>query len=497
MTLRGVKRAIKSQDWWEKRIQHSSHNTALLARRVPIDMSLPGVESIEPSREFTKKAKWHKARKLTSVGLALSIVLVLTFGGLIFSENYIKLHKVFRATASADSLSKTKLLSGQSSGRINVLLLGRDGGRSVQPDITNTIILASIDVVNNNITFISVPGTIWVKNNSGVMYLNQAFEKGENQYLGGGAIGTTNSKAIEAGFQLADSSVSNILGTAINYNVIINFQAVQQLVNTLGGITLNVPTALSDPTMAWQNKGNPVLAPAGTDTLNGNQALLYLMSKATTSESSREQRQAQILKAVFKKIMSSSTLINPLKISQIISTLGNNLASDLSMTQAIKLYQLVTPINSNSINSLSLLSSGQYLTTGNMVGQPILLPVSGLFNYSSIHSYIATQLPNPYLVKENAGILILNSTTTPGLATALGNKLSSKGFNVIGVANTPTTGGFKYTTLYNITGGNSHTQGFLEKDLKVKLSNKKLNKTISPDGANFVIIIGNNEANNS
>jgi hypothetical protein len=37
----------------------------------------------------------------------------------------------------------------------------------------------------------------------------------------------------------------------------------------------------------------------------------------------------------------------------------------------------------------------------------------------------------------------------------------------------------------------------LEKSLGVKVANKTLNKSIPTDGADFVIIIGSNEANNS
>jgi hypothetical protein len=350
--------------------------------------------------------------------------------------------------------------------------------------------------VNNNITFISVPDNLWVDNSAGSMAINKTFEKGEFAYQGTTGTGSTDTAAIDAGFKLADQSVSQVLGVPIDYNAIVNMAGLEQVVNTIGNISLNVPTTLTDPTMAWENGGNATLAQAGTQTFDGQQALVYAMSDETTSESSREQRQEAVIGAMFSKLITSNDLSSPGKISSLLTSFGNNVATDLSMDDALRLYDLAAPITGSSLTSINLYANNsQYIMAGNMEGQPMVLPTAGLFSYGQIHTYIATQLPNPYLVKEDATVLVLNGTSTAGLATTLGNKLTNQGYNVNGVANTPNSGWAK-TTLYNVAGGNSHTQAFLEKSLKIEVSKKPLSKSIATDGADFVIIIGNNEANN-
>ncbi len=491
LVIQGIEKEISRQ----RKLRSSplpEVRTALLARRIPIDMSLPGTDSPLNVKEFIKKSKWRRARLVATSSLAVSLVIVMTLGGLMFSENYIKLHKVFRGTANADTLPKVNLLKGQASGRINVLLMGRDGGNAKQPDVTDTMVVASIDVVNNNVTLISVPNNLWVNNSNGASLMSHVFERGEYSFSGGINPNSSDTQTINAGFKLADQTLSGALGIPINYNVIINFAGLQQLVDAIGGITINVPTTLSDPSMAWQNNKQPVIVQAGSQTLNGKQSVLYVMSKETTSESDREQRQRQVLSAIFSKIMTSSTLTSPVAVSNLITSLGSNVASDLSMNDAAKLYQLIAPISPTSFISDDLT---KYVMSGTMAGQAIVLPNLGLFNYGQIHGYISSTLPNPYLIKEDASIMILNGTSTPGLATALGNKLSAEGFNVIGVANAPDSN-WPQTTLFNVTGGKTHTQAFLEKAVKLSLSHKALNNSIPADGANFVIIIGNNETSN-
>jgi LCP family protein required for cell wall assembly len=473
--------------------------TALLARRVPLDMSLPGEESPSRLREFIKNTRWHRVRLVATSGLAIILILVVTMGGLMFSQSYFKLHKVFKNdTASADALGPVQnLLKGQSNGRINVLLLGRDGGNGSNTNTTDTMVLASIDVVNDTVTLISVPNNLWVNNNEGAMNASALWQKGDSQYIGSiSSVSTTDPSAVYAGFKLADQTIGQVLGVPIDYNVIVNFQALQQIVDTVGGITINVPTALVDPTMAWQNGGNSTLASAGTQTFDGKQALLYAMSKESTSESAREQRQRAVLEGIFTKVMSANTLTNPFKLTSLINALGNNVSTDLTIKQAGNLYQLLQQVSITSVNSVDLSSSTpSYLMAGNLSGQAILLPSSGLFNYGQIHSYVASELPNPYLVKENAKLLILNGTSTPGLATSIGNTLKGMGYNVIGIANTPNPG-WQDTTLYDITNDTPHTKLYLEKYLHLSTSKGHISKSILTDGADFVIIIGNNEANN-
>jgi hypothetical protein len=195
--------------------------------------------------------------------------------------------------------------------------------------------------------------------------------------------------------------------------------------------------------------------------------------------------------------MNVSTYTDPLKLESLINTFGNNVETDLSISNAQSLYSLIKGISTSSISSLDLdTAPNQLVTTGNADGQAVVLPQAGLFNYGAITQFVSLQLKNPYLVKEDAKVIVLNGTNVAGLATNMGDSLKTAGYNVIGEANAPTSN-WRNTSLFNVTKSNSHTEQLLEKQLGIKVSNKALNKSIPTLGADFVIIIGSNEANNT
>jgi len=475
-------------------------NTALLARRQPIDMSLPGeVENLR-IHELFKKNKWRRYRRNSRRVMAISLVLLLTLGGLIFSQAYLRMHQVFRGAAPAASALKiTKnpnLLNGESNGQINVLILGRSGGNGPKSDITDTMMLASIDPIDHSVNLISVPENLWVTfQEGGAGKISNAFENGEFQSLDAKQTGSTSTAVIDNGFKFADQSVGQVLGLNIDYNVIINYQAFGQLVDGLGGININVPTTLVDPTIAWENNNNSTILAAGPQTITGKQALLYVRSVETTNVDSRATRQRLVLQGIFDKFLTVNTLMNPLKISQTLSTFSSNVTTDLTINNAYRLFNILKNINPNNINNIDFNSTtNNLLTSGNEVGQAIQLPTAGLLNYSAIHKYITSQFGNPFIKEDNAKIEILNGTNVSGLATQLTTKISNLGFSTLPPGNTPSAG-WSHTTLVSLNKNDTYTKNYLAKILNVKPTNKLPNNTIPTNGADFVIIIGNDEAN--
>ncbi|HEX4773971.1 MAG TPA: LCP family protein [Candidatus Saccharimonadales bacterium] len=470
-----------------------------LAARPPIDMDLPG-EASPSTLHRADPAKWRRVKHGLRRGMAVAVVLILLAGGSLAAQGYLKLHKVFKGgTASAAALQANvnpDLLKGEGSGRVNILLLGRGGGNHDGPDLTDSMMLASVDPVNHTSTLISIPRDLWVNvPNGGDMKINAAWETGEFKYEGKIAPGSTNSKAIQAGFDSVDQTVQSVLGVTVNYNLLVDFQAFQQAVDTVGGVTINVPTDLVDPTMAWENGNNPVLAKAGIQQFNGKQALTYVRSRETTSDFARAERQRSVLVALKGKVTTLGTLSNPLKISGLMNAFGNNVATDLSLKDAARLYDITKGIDNSKVVSTSLDdSTNPLVSTGNLSGQSIVLPKSGLFNYSDIQQYVRGQLKDPYILKENARILVLNGSTTPGLATTLSNQLKSYGYNVVGVGNTPNSD-WTSTTLVDLTHNNKYTKNYLEQRFGQKALTQLADKSIATNGADFVIIIGSDEAN--
>ncbi len=457
-------------------------------------MRLPGETSLI-SQPKHRHHRLRTFRKWSLRSVAALIVIVLVIGGYLFSKGYMQLHRVFVGGSTTASLSTTK------PGRINILMLGIGGPGHDGADLTDTMMVASIDPVNNKMDLLSVPRDLWVKEPNGFIEnygkINAAYESGKYKYLGHLDSGNDNQQAIEAGFQAADQTVSHVLGVPINYNVLVNFQAFQDAVNAVGGVTIDVPEDLVDPTMAWQNNWNPVLAQKGVQHMDGYQALLYARSRETSSDFARTARQRAILVALKDKVLTAGTLSNPLKISGLLSALGNNVRTDISLSDIDQLRQIFEKIKSNDISSIALdQAPSNFVTTGTMDGQSIVEPLAGLFDYSQIQTYARQALRDGYLTQENAKVSVLNGTTTPGLSTDQTNMLKSLGYQVSDPADAPTQD-YQKTEIIDLTHGKKpHSLSDLEQRFGVKTTSK-LPAGVNPGQADFVIILGQDEASSS
>ncbi|MGH7238519.1 MAG: LCP family protein [Candidatus Saccharimonadales bacterium] len=460
------------------------------------EMRLPGDGGHQPVHHRIRSIKKWTFRTATALA-----VVVLLIGGFLFSKGYLQLHRVFTGGSSAAALNaevNPDQLKGEGSGRVNILLLGIGGPGHDGPDLTDTMMIASIDVVNHRIGLLSIPRDLWIKepNNFVENYgkINAAYESGKYRYLGHDDSSNGNINAIKAGFKTVDQTMSRIAGIPINYNALVNFQAFQQAVDAVGGVTINVPTELYDPTMAWQNNWNPVLAKKGVQYMDGYQALLYARSRETTSDFARTDRQRALLLALESKVLTAGTLSDPLKISNLLSAFGDNVRTDISLSDMQQLYNIISKIPSSSVKSVDMdTTPNNLVTTGDIDGQSIVEPKAGLFDYSAIQSFVRNTLRDGYLAKENALVKVLNGTSVPGLATQETNTLQSYGYRMAAPADAPSTS-YATTTLIDLTHGkDKYTLHYLERRLNVKAT-VNLPPGMSAGGANFVIILGQDEA---
>jgi LCP family protein required for cell wall assembly len=444
-----------------------------------------------------KKRGTSKRRRVTKRTMLALLGLVIAGGAFFALRLYFLERHVLRGGGRAPALAENvdiNKLKGEGDGRINVLLLGNGGPGHDAPDLTDTILLASIDPINHNTALLSIPRDLWVKiPGDGYQKINAAFVYGKQQ-----AKGKTEAQKDEAGLDLLDKTLSPVIGVPIHYHTVVNFSAFKQTVNSIGGVSVNVPETLYDPTMAWENHGNPYLAMKGQQTFNGDKALIYARSRETSSDFARGQRQRALIVAIKDKTFSLGTFSNPVKVSGLLSSLGNNVYTDFSLDDLTHLYKIVGKIPSNNITSLDLVTAPHNLvTTGNMNGLSIVQPRAGLFDYSAIQGYVRNALKDSYIAKENSQIAIYNATNVAGMATKQSNYLKSYGYNVVTVGNTPTPTNPPKTKIIDLTKGTAkYTKHYLENRYGVTASSvlpADLGVT-PPPGTSFVIIVGEDVA---
>ncbi|MEO5627863.1 MAG: LCP family protein [Candidatus Saccharimonadales bacterium] len=447
----------------------------------------------QAKKDYRQAHKWRTGAKRTSLAL---MALVLIGGGFVGVKAYMKSRNVLKGGGAAAALEENvdpSLLNGEGDGRINILLLGKGGAGHEGPDLTDTIVIASIDPVSNEAALVSIPRDFWVKPAGGsYTKINSVYANAKYAVEDGRTIPNQAAEAEKAGQAAIEKTIETTLGIPIHYHVMVDFEAFRKSIDTVNGIDINVKTQLYDPTVAWENNWNPLIAAVGQQHFNGSKALLYARSRhgSARGDFDRAERQREIMIALKEKVFSLGTFGNPVKVSQLIDAFGDHVETNFNSSEVMRLYSIAKLIQANKVTSIGLADPpNDYITTGSAGGQSVVMPKAGIGEYAAIQSYIRNTLRDSYLKSENASIIVLNGTPQAGLATTKADELKSYGYNVVKVADAPT-GNYTSSQLIDLRNGTKkYTQSYLEKRLGLKASSS-LPAGIDAGTADFVIILG-------
>lgn len=401
-----------------------------------LSFTLPAYEA--PSRPKLPVRRRGSFKKV-AVRTASFLLAVFMFGGALLTwQGYSRVNQVFHGQTTVAALSEKpvapELLKGEGDGRINVLLLGVGGDGHDGGDLTDTIMVLSVDPVNHRATMVSVPRDLWVKSpaKTGGSYqkINAIFEEGKAVYKKQHPYALS-PEVTDAGLTAIDSTVGTVLGVKIDYHLLTNFKGFAEAIDAVKGVTVTVDSTLNDPMLAWENGNNAQVAVAGSQTMNGKQALLYARSRYTTSDFSRNERQREILVALKNKVTTMRSLSDPTRLTTLMNSFSNNMYSDLSPKGAVRLLNIVRGIGSEHITAVDLADKAKPLVKPVVVeGVSTVQPVAGPTNYADIQDAVRTKIPDGYIAKERASVYVLAKTAQGAKDTA--DKLANYGYNITG-----------------------------------------------------------------
>jgi LCP family protein required for cell wall assembly len=314
--------------------------------------------------------------------------------------------------------------------RVTILLLGIDrraGDVDTRAFRSDTLMILSVDPVAQTAVMLSIPRDLWVDiPGFGNAKITEANFKGDAfEYPGGGAA-------------LAVKTVENNLGVDINYFVRIDFTAFETFIDAIGGISVDNPEVIDDPDYPDGNYGyDPFYLAAGTQTLNGRDALRYARTRHNSSDVDRAKRQQQVVIAVREKVLSGDGFLKLLtQAPALYQKLNESVYTDLSLDQMVSLALLVKDVPRENITQAVL--DYRYVIEGEVPGDPpqsVLIP-----NGDEIRSLIRELFPfsaplspagnpdDPALVKaEAARVEVLNGAGRPGLAGDTETWLTAQG----------------------------------------------------------------------
>lgn len=454
-----------------------------------------------PKSSGEKHKKRSRKKLLLRTGTALFLV-VFILGGIFFGNAYLKAKKIFGGGGNAPALDAnvdpTKL-KGEGDGRVNVLMLGKGGPGHDGADLTDTILIMSIDPIQKDASMLSIPRDFWVKTDTGQSKINAVYANAKYKVLNGKKTPDVNDRAEQAGLAAIETEIEEVFGVPIHYNVMIDFAAFEKAINTVGGIDINVTKDSAVYERLWNpiTRKNYVLdVKPGQQHFDGERALFYARSRHTSARGdfARAERQRAVILGLKDKVMSAGTYGNPVKINQLVNEFGDHVRSNLSTGEVLRVYDIMKSIDSSKIGSLGLADPPNVLVeTGMVNGQSVVKPIAGTYDYTAIRSFVRNSLKDGYIKNENASIAVYNGSTITGMAGKRADELKSFGYNITTVANAPTKD-YGRTTLVDLTNGKKkYTKNYLEKRLKVTATTT-LPPGIDAAGAEFVIILGQNES---
>ncbi len=372
-------------------------------------------ESTKTPVKFKKKKKKHWKRRIILTVVALFLV-----GGIFLGyKAYVLAQKMFQGNGAPGLLGLfgSGQLKGEAQDRINVLLLGIGGAGHDGPNLTDTIMVASIKPSTNQVAFLSVPRDLYVSiPGHGKAKINAADAYGEEDKPGNG-------------INLSTQTVQNVLNLPIHYTVRVDFSGFAKIIDDIGGVDVNVENDLYDP---YYPDGTYYIT-KGMHHMSGAEALKYARSRETTSDFDRAKRQQQILMAVRDKLTSTSTLLNPVKMNDILNVLGDHIKTNMQIWEAKRLFDMFQKTDKTKIINKVLDNStnGPLVSANN--GTYILLPKTG--NYDEIQNIAKNIFTDSGLNDEAAKIQILNATGVSGEAKKTGDSISGMGMQINDLSN--------------------------------------------------------------
>ncbi|CAN5668528.1 LCP family protein [soil metagenome] len=326
--------------------------------------------------------------------LSFSVFLIISIWNL---RNFTNASQKLFGTSNTLGVFQPASLESSTNARVNMLIVGYsiDQPGHGGANLTDSIMILSLDKNGNNGYMLSIPRDLYVDiPGYRTAKINEAYQAGEFAEF-------RESGYSDGGIGLLEKIITDNFGIQLHYYALVNFAAVRDTVDALGGITVNIESSdergLYDPNFQ-PFEGGPLKLENGAHKLDGQTALRLTRARGSTagsygfpqSDINRIQNQQKVLAAI-KENLSWTLALNPYKNGKLFDAAGNNIKTNLRIYEVIPLYRLLNRVPDEDIESINLRDvDGENLLTGYTTpeGQAALIPAAGLNYYEPIKSAI-------------------------------------------------------------------------------------------------------------
>jgi LCP family protein required for cell wall assembly len=235
-------------------------------------------------------------------------------------------------------------------GRVTILLTGVDAAPSRSEHLYDSIMVVSYDPKTNSVQMVSVP-----RDSASFPFYFGGVDSASTKinsiptYVRNGWIKSPNSP-----YMTLVKEVSYLVGIPINYYAVMDLDGFVKMIDRVGGIDVDNPSAINDPSYDWlDGKTYGFSLAAGPQHLDGKHALAYVRSRhgADNSDWKRASRQQQVMVALLHKMAQPSQI---LALPGLISTLGSSVTTDFPANQVADYVATGQNIPSQNISQVVL-----------------------------------------------------------------------------------------------------------------------------------------------
>jgi len=324
--------------------------------------------------------------------------------------------------------------------RLNILLIGADEQNGAHN--TDTMIVVSIDPTSNQVVLFSIPrDTVDVPIPPGPAEaaLGPTFQGKVNAWFSTVRRRsdwfpniTVDGQTIEngPGYSGLKAMLSNLLQIpgGIRYFIEVNFQGFQEVVDDLGGVTVNVEVPVLDDTYPSPTGSHLRLyIPGGPQHMDGATALEYVRSRHGSSDFDRAARQQRILVALRREVNIPALLP---RVSDLLGTLSRNVRTDIPRELIPQLMGLAAQIDPTSVRSVIFTPPFYQAEGGNDPRGYVIIPNVARIRQAVQEAFVVNpnfQQAHDAIASEGAQIWVLNGSGQYGEASNVAGYLDYLG----------------------------------------------------------------------
>jgi polyisoprenyl-teichoic acid--peptidoglycan teichoic acid transferase len=298
--------------------------------------------------------------------------------------------------------------------RINILLLGIDkrDNEPINGTRSDTIMLASIDPETKSAMLVSLPRDLWVTI-PGCTAASGCIG-GQQRINVAHAVG---------GPELTRRTITADFGVPVQYYARVDFRGFEQLVDTIGGVLVDVDVPVKDDEFPTEDYGfQRIYFGPGPQLLDGRRALQYARSRHGSNDFARATRQQKVLVSLRGRALQLNMLS---RAPELLSIVQKSLSTDLTPVQLLSLAKLVSQIDRDKITNLVIDTNYATPFKGND-GADLLRP-----NPAAIRNAIDAGQRLAAHPELRAKVEVLNGSGTVGLGQKAAEYLTAQGFNVV------------------------------------------------------------------